>query len=441
MAEVSAAGSTAALVRPVEIIAYLISPIHVIGALGAARALHGDRLIRVRLVVHWPYADAAQVGELRAVIERMARGIPEVVTVLSITTESLNAVMGRNDTAAAAAELRARVGGENFDEIYYSHDVVGEFYWALAEAYPRARRICFGDGLGIVYERKYHMDISYPPVDADGEPLPPTMPQPEAPVELTAVAPVAKPSGLARLWSLLGGSGAAKTTMPAAAPAAAFGTTVARPHIAALVLPVDQSGRFLQGVELRTVPRELVVKLVEQAASGCDDFVAHTEAILARCGDRPKFLLITENNAEGECISFEREIEMYCSIVRDRAPKGAAVVLKSHPGEALPRNEAITAALCSDYELFTIDPAFKRYPIELARRLVHECEPICMSYPTLSLKYLYDIDVAQPMTDAFIEHWFPKRFWPAYKNSFLLYNEPLQRLKGWDGTSLLWRGG
>ncbi len=87
-----------------------------------------------------------------------------------------------------------------------------------------------------------------------------------------------------------------------------------------------------------------------------------------------------------------------------------------------------------------IDPRFKRYPIELAVRLVRECTVICMSYPRLSLKYLYDIDVIQPMDEAFIERWFPPRFWHSSKNSVALYEKPLERLSVWDGHNVLWSG-
>jgi len=450
MPETGSPASANRSVRPVEIIAYLISPIHLIDALGAAKALHGDRPLRVSVWVHWPYAELAQVEQLLGVIATMSSRMPEVVSAQPITTEMLSGVMGRPDAAVAASELRVRLGSESFDEIYYSHDVVGEFFWALAEAYPGARRICFGDGLGIVYQRKYHLEVSYPPVDENGEPLPPRLDDEDDHVPPAAIEPVAppvvKPSGIARLLKWFSGANAtdaAPVAPPGVVPeppSAPFGTTAVKPHIAGLILPVDQSGRFLRGVELRTVPKGVVLDLIDQAAAGCTDFLAHTEAILADCGDRPKFLLITENNAEGECITFEREIEMYCSIVRERAPAGSAIILKSHPGETLPRNEALTAELQNDYAVFRIDPGFKRYPIELAKRLLHESQPICMSYPTLSLKYLYDIDVMQPMDDAFIERWFPKRFWPAYKNSLLLYDEPLKRLKDWDGRSLLWQG-
>ena len=54
-------------------------------------------------------------------------------------------------------------------------------------------------------------------------------------------------------------------------------------------------------------------------------------------------------------------------------------------------------------------------------RLVRACTPICMSYPTLSIKYLFDVDVIQPTDEAFIEKWYPERFWRSYKNGLSLY--------------------
>jgi hypothetical protein len=139
-------------------------------------------------------------------------------------------------------------------------------------------------------------------------------------------------------------------------------------------------------------------------------------------------------------MDFDREVEMYCSIIMQYCKAGGVVFLKSHPGETLPRNERIKERLGSFIEVIELDKKFKRYPIEVWKDLVLKCSVICMSYPVLSLKYLYDIDVFQPMDHAFIEKWFPEWTWASYKNSLSLYMEPLRKLATWDGTGILWAG-
>lgn len=131
---------------------------------------------------------------------------------------------------------------------------------------------------------------------------------------------------------------------------------------------------------------------------------------------------------------------MYCSIIREQCAPGSVIFLKSHPAEMLPRNERIGEKLAGEYKIVELDSKFKRYPIELWKDLVLNSTIICMSYPVLSLKYLYDIDVVQPMDHAFIEKWFPEWTWRSYKNSLSLYMEPLKNLATWDGKSVLWSG-
>src|SRR5262245_27420058 len=130
-----------------HVIIYVISPIHVLSSLAAVRALHGDRRVEITMAVHWPGAQADQVASLHAVVSEMISGLRLVATCVAVPGEPLDRLAGSPDVQAVAAELRQLVGCEDFDEIYYSHDVIGVFYAMLAQSYPRARRICFGDGL------------------------------------------------------------------------------------------------------------------------------------------------------------------------------------------------------------------------------------------------------------------------------------------------------
>lgn len=63
-----------------------------------------------------------------------------------------------------------------------------------------------------------------------------------------------------------------------------------------------------------------------------------------------------------------------------------------------------------------------------------------MFYPVLSLKYLYDMSVIQPMTNLVIEKYFASSLWDSYKNAIELNMAPLGRLENWDGKSLLYEG-
>ena len=91
---------------------------------------------------------------------------------------------------------------------------------------------------------------------------------------------------------------------------------------------------------------------------------------------------------------------MYCWIVRQYCEPGSVIYLKAHPGETLPRNAAIMAQISGEFEIVEVDPRIQAISDQFASRLVNGCVPICMSYPTVSLKYLYGRDVVQPCDDA-----------------------------------------
>jgi hypothetical protein len=287
--------------------------------------------------------------------------------------------------------------------------VTGQLYQALATSYPGARRVCFGDGMGIVFERRVH--LSYLGRANDG----------------------LRQRVLRTGYELLG-----RARSLAAGRKHRLRLDDHDAHEAVLVLPVDQSGRFLTRMPLTVCPRATVVELVERCAAACVDLRDYIRELLSRHADRKRYLLLTENNAEGGFIDFQREIEMYCTVIEASCEPGAVVFLKSHPGESLPRNEELRKRLGTKFEVVELDRRFRRYPIEIWRELVLASTVVCMSYPVLSLKYLYDVDVIQPMDDAFVERWYPEWTWASYKNAVSLYMLPLRALTSWSGKGVLW---
>jgi hypothetical protein len=191
---------------------------------------------------------------------------------------------------------------------------------------------------------------------------------------------------------------------------------------------------------LTVCSKQSVHDVLDLCSSNAVDLRRYLQELLPVHNDRKKYLLLTDNFSEGNFMDFDTEIQMYCSVIQTFCRDGGVIYLKSHPGETLPRNERIQTALGSAYEIVELEKRFKRYPIELWKELVRRSSVISMSYPVLSLKYLYDIDVIQPMDHAFIERWFPKWTWRSYKNSLSLYMEPLKKLPAWDGQSVLWAG-
>src|SRR5207302_245739 len=95
------------------------------------------------------------------------------------------------------------------------------------------------------------------------------------------------------------------------------------------------------------------------------------------------YILCTQNYAEGKFIAFDREIDMWCEIVRTHCARGATIFHKSHPAEVLPRGEALAGQLRKDYRFVQLDNRFRRFPIEIWRHLLLTATVVSGSNPIL----------------------------------------------------------
>lgn len=396
---------------------YIISPIHVISSLAALKTLYPNGNIRATFLVHWPGVNDVIVTELTSVVREMTSTFENIERIVMITSSDKNELLTTCSLQQISQAFEELLGSAHFDELYYAHDIEGGMQQLLCTLFPEAKRICYGDALGNVYEKKVH--LSFLSNNGGGK-------TPTTVFTLRQILTRATALGCRILkWSLLKSSKILEFSE-------------FRPDAATLILPVDQSGKFLEGLPLNICSRENVLNLVERCARACGPLRDYQFSLVNRYRGRKKYLLLTENSAEGNFIDFHRETEMYCAVIREQCEPGSVIFLKSHPGEILPRNEKISQRLADDFEVVTLKQKLKRYPIELWMDLITNSTVICMSYPVLSLKYLYGIDVIQPMDDAFIERWFPEWTWASYKNSASLYMEPLKQLEAWDGKSVLW---
>jgi hypothetical protein len=211
-----------------------------------------------------------------------------------------------------------------------------------------------------------------------------------------------------------------------------------KPDLAVLLLPVDQSGGYLRDLALQVPPRGTALTVLGECRAACVELNDYIAKLLASTDGQRRYILCMQNFAECGTIDFDRDVEMWIDIVRAECEPGSVVLLKTHPAETLPRTAALFERLGGDYRVLQLEPAFRRYPIELWGPLVTASTPISSSMPALSLRYFYDVVCRFPFTDTFIEKWFPQRVWRFYKNGASLFSGPLDRYDSWDGKSLLW---
>jgi hypothetical protein len=407
-----------------RVIVYVASPLHVLSALAAIKTFHREQPVSVTLAVNYPTAGSALLEELHGIVTVMTDRMPLVEACIAVPNEALGELAGRTDVEAAAREFRAQLGLGGFSEIYYFHDVMGVFFAMLAQSYPGARRIAFGDTLGVVFERKFHLSqlgIEVPESIATADPAPNKL----SLWERLRTAATRKKASAEHYTDL--------STLP-------FGIPGILPHAAALILPADESGKLLSRIPWAVVQKKLVLELMDALISRCTALGEHVDKLLAGRDSDRKYLLMTENNAEAQFLTFERDIEMYCAIIERHCAPESVIFLKGHPAERLSRYDALRAKIGTKFDLVDFGERFKRYPVEFATRLVRECVPICMAYPTLSLKYLHGIDVIQPMDRAFIKAWYPQKLWDYFDKAHQMMAVPTQRLATWNGAETLWNG-
>lgn len=338
----------------------------------------------------------------RTAVEEIARTLPNVREVVVMAEQQAAAlhtpskIFSRQAVQAVVAPLlrhsavmrfRELFSGKSYGQIYYAHDVTHARILSLAaHSWPGAERICYGDGFGIFYsnQRVYHL------------------------LRLT--------------WNTH----------------SFLKDFTANRRMG--LLPMDCTCEADSSVPLEVVPQKFMLDAISAVTSAVPVLNQTTESLLAAHEDSPKALLLTENHAESGCISFENDVRMYCDIILNHTKPDAVVFLKSHPGEKFPRNEAIRAALKNERVCIALPDALRFYPVELLNRLIEASEPIvCCSYPRLTLAWLYDKEVINPMASMeFLHRWFPKAVWRSYEDAIHTYEEPVRLLSEWNGEGMLW---
>lgn len=401
---------------------FALSPLQIVSAISAILTRNAPEAVNVSILVQWPSLVDSLSNELTTVMSAMVRNFPFVRQVRNVPLKEYSELLAANDEASFRSAFKAMLGIDHADEIYFPHDMGSQLYQGLATVYDNARRISIGDGLGIVCERSVRQ--SYAPKAENSS------------SKTEEIPSVAKQF---RRWL---GRARRKAISIFSTPENTGTRGVILqdflPDEAVLILPVDESGSFLKQLPLTVCPKQVVLEVLRQCTDSCSELQAYISSLMHDFKGQRTYVLLTENYAEAKLNDFEREVEMYCSIIRDHCEPESVVFLKSHPGETLPRNERISERLAGRYRIVELDKKFRRYPIELWEGLILKSGVISMAYPGLSLKYLYAVDVIQPMSGKFIEQWFPQRTWFFLKNCLPLYMESQKMLPQWDGKSVLW---
>lgn len=398
----------------IRIAAHIITPAYALSCLCAVRLLHPGREVDLTLLVYWGAAGSDEVlPEMAGCVEAMTRGLANPPRVVRVAEADLDQILAHGSPEEVARAFLQRFGLGELDEFHYGHATVGCFGQLAASVFPKARRVCFGDAFGLVHWRRVR--LAYAGLDVGDLPRL----APDRAGEALTWACALRAQGRGGLRELL-----AMREM--------------EPHLAALCLPVDQFGDYFDVVPLTVCPREVVLGVLEDSAASASALGAYIDGVLEALSGRPLFLLLTAVFAEAGDLPFETDTAMYADVVRRSCPPGSAILLKAHPGETLPRFQALRQALAPDFEVLELSGDFRRYPIEIWTGLVRACGIISLTYPSVTLAGFYGKDIVQPMSEAFIDRWWAQDKRPFRRVALTWNRGPAKNLEHWDGKSPLY---
>jgi hypothetical protein len=310
--------------------------------------------------------------------------------------------------------FRQKLGIEQIDEIFYAHDVHGQVPGLVMNAYPEAERIVFGDGLGSIYNKIYHLTLK-------------SGASREKARQAVRRGDNHQTGGLKRILINLITESLLGKPKPYQADQAV------------LILPMDQTGTSLDNVELIVVPRQYVQNIITQCQKSLTDLEEYMRKLLTS-NPPPYAIILLENIADANLSKLEDEVTLYEESIKKNVLPGSTIFIKGHPLSIAPVDKMLCDRLGDDYSPRIISHEYARYPIELWKELLSACKVISIAYSSVTLAYLYDIPVVYALNDASIEKYIHPKYWEFFRDADLLYRGQLENLKTWNGQSILWKG-
>ncbi|KGP63630.1 hypothetical protein EP47_03130 [Legionella norrlandica] len=291
--------------------------------------------------------------------------------------------------------IRSRLKKYQFDELLFSHDISSDFWnQALMHAFPYAKRICYGDALGLVYTQNYFSRLMYQIINKDK---------------------IILHNILARIKRKLIYPGK-KNQLQA--------------QEAILAIPCDPGKDFLTQCKLSIVSKKDLKQCVADLANCIPEFKTHLQDLIKNTPSAC-YLLMHSNFTESKLTTIENEIALYKEILLAHAKKNSTIIIKPHPAHNPELFLLIINALKKDYNIHVIDQQYYHLPIELAESLVYGCEVLSVSYSSISLPYLYDKRVKHVLTQELVNKYFSVEKMSWFIESNNLYLSMISALQHW----------
>ena len=201
-----------------------------------------------------------------------------------------------------------------------------------------------------------------------------------------------------------------------------------------LMLPVVESKVSGIATKLQVPDRSTIRKTIDGLCLESKDKMS--EFIGSRM-DSKTAVICLENLAESQFSEFEKEVQLYAYFASSLNIEITKIYLKPHPLQEMSKIGVITDAILGR-EVFALPDYLSRTPIEYWPLENFQGIVCSMGVPNISLRYLYNLSVVNPASDAVIRKFIDN----SYHESFFWVEQQLRsieiKLEKWDTSSILY---
>jgi hypothetical protein len=337
-------------------------------------------------------------ADLYQVINRIA-GIRAWHAVIFISGKDMRAmVQGRYSDSMQ--RLRNLIGENDFDEIFLARDFCGYGSPLIVNTYRNAKRIIYGDSLGVVGNEAALGGVDW------NSPL---------------------------RWLISLGKQRIRDRLFGGPDRIKFDAAV-------LTLPIVCSTGYLDEIPLMVPHRDLLVDTIRAVYGRLGELQEYCTSLIGRCGAQENPLLFLLSNLSGSGLTTrEGEVSLYAEIINSVAPPGSAILLKGHPRDSAQTLAAVVDRLHPNYKVIIIDdPGLARVPIELWVGLIERTMIVpIFSTSAINLRYIFGKTVQLPLNeDRIRRHFFKSKIRYMILGTQLI-SRSIENLATWDGRSAL----
>lgn len=340
--------------------------------------------------------------------------------IVFIGGEEMNEI-NLTDRGARITKLKNKIGTYDFDEIFLARNYIGMGSTLILNSYPKATRVAYGDGFGLVGTQIFTEVFSSNIANLFGR------------FVRVGKKVLFGQMSVTGIYNRIQGVVKRKLNIEVL-PLLPFDAAV-------LVLPIDYSGVYLDHIPLYVPSREHLLNVLDRINIWMPELNEYCLDLIKNItGDCYLYLFISPT--ESGCTSLSNEVAMYLETIRENSPRGTTIFIKLHPRKPVTFANYLLADLKDDYNTIIINQRkFKSIPVEFWIPLIMRCKIVSFSSSSLSLKYIYNKNVITGFSVDRIRKYFFKKSWVIFEDDYYLWREAVEALKTWDGKSILWRRG